>query len=148
MATFRTRIPSTLPQEEAFAYMAAFEHAREWDPTVRESRRLSDGELALGASFHVVSRFAGQDVELRYEIVRYEPPRVVVLEARNASFTARDTITVEGSGSGSTVDYDAALEFRGLRRLLDPVMGIVFERVGRAAEAGMRERLNPAAGER
>jgi hypothetical protein len=144
MATFHTTVPSTLSQAQAFDYMAGFESASEWDPTVSEARRLSEGELRVGTAFHVVSHFGGRDVALRYEIVRLEPPRVVVLEARNPSFTATDTITVEPAGAGSTVEYDAVLEFRGLRRLLEPALQATFQRVGRAAEAGMRERLNPA----
>jgi hypothetical protein len=145
MARFHTTIPSTLSQAEAFAYMAGFEHASEWDPTVRESRRLTPGELQVGTAFHVVSHFGGREVALRYEIVRLEPPRVVVLQARNASFTATDAITVEAAGEGSTVEYDAVLEFRGVRRLLEPVLQATFHRLGRAAEVGMRERLNPPA---
>jgi hypothetical protein len=143
MATFSTRVTSTLPPQEAFAYMAAFEHAAEWDPSVVEARRVTDGELRVGSAFHVVSRFAGRDVPLRYEIVRYEPPRSFTVEARNESFSSRDTITVEPAGAGSEVGYDALLEFRGVRRLLEPVMQAAFNRIGRAAEAGLREHLNP-----
>ena len=143
MATFRTRVPSSLPPEEAFAYMAAFEHAAEWDPSVVEARRLENGELGVGSSFHVLSRFAGREVALRYEIVRYESPRSFTVEARNESFSSRDTIAVEPAGAGSEVSYDAELEFRGVRRLLEPVMQAAFNRIGRAAEAGLREHLNP-----
>ena len=67
-------------------------------------------------AFALVSRFAGRDVPLRYEVVTLEPPRLVVLEAKQPSFTSRDTITVEPDGDGSTVHYDARLEFSGARR--------------------------------
>jgi hypothetical protein len=144
MASFRTSIDSTLSQEEAFAYMAAFEHASEWDPNVVESRRLDEGELGTGTRFHIVSHFAGRDVPLVYEIVRFEPPGLVVLEARNPSFSARDEITVEPAATGSVVRYEAMLDFRGVRRLLEPVMQATFARIGRAAETGMRDRLNPS----
>lgn len=143
MARFRTSIPSSLSQEEAFAYLAAFENAADWDPTVKEARRLDGGELRVGTQFHVVSRLAGRDVALVYEVTRLEPPRLVELEARNPSFSARDTITVEPAADGSVVSYDAMLDFRGVRRLLEPVMQSAFDRVGRAAETGLRERLNP-----
>jgi hypothetical protein len=143
VASFRTSIDSSLSQEEAFAYMAAFEHASEWDPSVRESRRLDDGELSTGTRFRIVSHFAGRDVPLVFEIVRYEPPRLVVLEARDPSFSARDEIAVEPAGAGSVVSYDATLDVRGVRRLLEPAMQATFARSGRAAETGLRDRLNP-----
>ena len=143
MARFRATIPSTLSQEEAFAYLAAFEHAAEWDPTVREASRVNEGELRLGSRFRVVSTVADLDVALVYEITRLEPPRLVVLEASDASISARDSFSVEPDGDGSVVGYEATLELRGVRRLLEPATQAAFDRSGRAAETSLRARLNP-----
>jgi len=137
MARYSTTIPSALPQVEAFAYMADFANARLWDPSV------SEAPLGLGSAFDLVARFAGRDVPLRYEIVVYDPPRRVVLEARRPGFVSRDRITVEHVGDGSIVDYDASLAFGGLGRLLDPLMQRVFDRVGARATIGLRTALNP-----
>jgi polyketide cyclase/dehydrase/lipid transport protein len=143
VARFRATIPSTLSQEEAFAYLAAFEHAAEWDPTVREASRVNEGELRLGSRFRVVSTVADLDVALVYEITRLEPPRLVVLEASQASISARDSFSVEPDGEGSVVGYEATLELRGVRRLLEPATQAAFDRSGRAAETSLRARLNP-----
>ena len=121
--------------------MAAFENAREWDPSVTEATRAGNEPLGVGTSFEVVSRFGPRLVPLTYTIVRYEPDRVVVLEARSKGFVSTDTITVEAAGEAATVTYDALLEFSGLGRLADPLMQIVFNRVGRKAEARLREVL-------
>ena len=137
MARYVTSIESSLPQEEAFAYMADFTNARHWDPSVSRAER--DGER----SFDLVARFAGRDVPLRYEIVELEEPRLVVLEARGTGFTSRDTITVAAAGDGSVVHYDARLMFGGVRKLADPLMQVVFNRVGANARRGMFEALNP-----
>jgi hypothetical protein len=40
------------------------------------------------------------------------------------------------------VTYDARLVFRGVGRLLDPLMQLVFNRVGRHATQGLRTALN------
>jgi Polyketide cyclase / dehydrase and lipid transport len=143
VARFRATIPSTLSQEEAFAYLAAFEHAAEWDPTVREASRVNEGELRVGTRFRVVSTVADLDVALVYEITRLEPPRLVVLEASDASISARDSFSVEPDGEGSVVGYEATLELRGVRRLLEPSTQASFDRAGRAAETTMRALLNP-----
>ena len=141
MARFVTTVPSRRSQAEAFAYMAAFDNAREWDPSVTEARRTADGPLGVGATFAVVSRFGPRMVPLTYTIVRYEPDHVVVLEARSRGFVSTDTISVEAAEDGSRVTYDALLAFGGLGRLADPVMQLVFNRVGRKAEARLREVL-------
>ena len=143
MARFVTEIESTLPPDEAFAYMADFSNARVWDPSVSRAERLEAGPIGPGSKFDLVARFAGRDVQLRYEIGAYDPPREVVLEARRPGFVSRDTITVAAAEPGCVVRYDARLEFSGVRRLFDPLAQRMFDRVGAEAERGMREALNP-----
>jgi len=143
MARYVTRIESVLPHPEAFAYMADFGNAQVWDPSVSEARRVGEGPIGIGSAFDLVARFAGRDVPLRYEIVEYDAPWRVVLEARRPGFVSRDTIVVEPAGNGSVVHYDAKLTFGGLRRLLDPVMQRIFNRVGARATLGMQTALNP-----
>jgi hypothetical protein len=143
MARYITTIESTLPHAEAFAYMADFAHARLWDPSVSEACRVGEPPIGIGSTFDLVARFGGRDVPLRYEIVEYDAPRRVVLEARRPGFLSRDTITVEPSGNGSAVHYDATLAFGGFGRLLDPVMQRLFNRLGARATLGMQTALNP-----
>lgn len=143
MARYVTRIESTLPQAEAFAYMADFANARVWDPSVREARTVGTAPIGIGSAFELVARFGGRDVPLRYEIVEYDAPRRVVLEARRPGFVSRDTITVESAGNGSTVAYDATLVFAGIGRLFDPLMQRLFNRVGAHATLGLQTALNP-----
>ena len=80
MARYVTTVESTLPPEEAFAYMSDFTHALEWDPSVTNATRNGEG-------FELVARFGGRDVPLHYDVVSLEPPRLVVLEARKPAFT-------------------------------------------------------------
>jgi len=143
MARYVTSVESTLPPMYAFAYMADFAHARLWDPGVRDARRVGEAEIGEGAAFDVVARFGGRDLTLRYEIVEYDEPRQVVLEARRPSFVSRDTTTVEPADHGSVVQYDATLAFSGLARLFEPVLQRMFDRTGARATVGLQTALNP-----
>ena len=143
MARYVTRIESSLTPTAAFDYMADFSNARIWDPSVSAATRTSDGPVALGSTFHLVSRFAGRDVPLDYTIVAYEPAQRVVLEARKPGFVSRDTITFEPAATGSVVHYDALLELAGVRRLFDPLLQRSFNGIGGRATSGMQAALNP-----
>ena len=143
MVRYVTEIKSTLPQAEAFAYLADFANARFWDPSVSEARRVGEAPIGIGSVFDLVARFGRRDVPLRYEIVEYDSPRLVGLGAKRPGFTSRDVITVEPVGSGSIVHYDATLAFSGLGRLFDPVMQQIFNQVGARATLGMQTALNP-----
>ena len=143
MVRYETQVGSTLPPAETFAYMADFANARQWDPSVSAAKRIGDAPSGIRSTFDLVARFGGRDVPLRYEIVEYDAPRRVVLEAVRPGFTSRDVITVEPAGNGSVIRYEATLAFRGLGRLLDPVMQRLFNRVGARASVGMYTVLNP-----
>ena len=143
MARYVTTIESKLSPAEAFAYMADFSNALHWDPSVVEASRSATGAVGNGSTFDLVVKFGGRKLPMRYEIVSYDEPRVVVIEAQQPSFTSRDTITVAPIGDGSTVHYDALLEFKGPGRMLDPIMQLIFNRTGDKAAAGMRAALNP-----
>jgi len=142
MVRYVTRIESALPQVEAFAYMADFANARLWDPSVSEARRVDEATIGIGSAFVLVAHFGWRDVPLCYEIVEYDSPRRVALEAKRPGFVSRDTITVEPAANGSVVHYDATLAFGRVGRLLDPIMQHIFNRVGARATVGMRTALN------
>jgi Polyketide cyclase / dehydrase and lipid transport len=143
MARYVTRVESSLSPAAAFDYLADFANARFWDPSVSAAVRTNDGPVAIGSTFHLVSRFAGRDVPLLYTIAAYEPARRVVLEARKPGFVSRDTITFEPVASGSIVNYDALLELAGVRRLFDPILQRIFNGVGSRATKGLQAALNP-----
>jgi hypothetical protein len=142
MTSYATEIRSSLPPAQAFAYMADFANAQQWDPSVASAQRQGDGPVALGTAFAVVTRFARRSLELTYTIVEFEPPVRVVLEARR-KFVSRDTITVAADGEGSLVRYEAVLAFGPVGRLFHPVMQRVFDRIGEHAKAGLVAALNP-----
>jgi hypothetical protein len=144
VARYLTTISSRLGQDEAFAYLADFSNALAWDPSVTSAVRLEAGTIGVGSAFSLVARFAGRSVPLRYAIVVHDAPRLVVLEAQRPGFLSRDTITVTATDHGTVVRYDALLSFNGLGRLADPVVQMVFNRVGAGATGGLTRALNPA----
>ena len=75
MPRYRVSIDSPKPPSETFAYLAAFDNIREWDPSVVSARRLDEGEVRLGSTFEVIVRAGRRELPLRYEIVRFEPGR-------------------------------------------------------------------------
>ena len=142
VARYTTTIESSLSPDDAFAYMADFSHAREWDPSVAEAKRI--GDVGPDAAFDLVVRFGGRKLPMRYETAAFDAAqRSVVLQADNPRFVSRDTITVTpAAAGGSSVHYDAALDLRGAGRLFDRVLQLLFDRTGDKAAAGMRAALN------
>ncbi len=141
MARYVARIPVGLSRSAAFAYLARFDRAAEWDPGVEAGEMLTPEPVGIGSRFHLVARFLGRQIPLDYEIVEYEPDERIVLRAENSSVRSVDTITFEGDERGAVVAYDARLDAKSIGRLFDPLLGIAFKRIGDRAAAGLRAGL-------
>jgi hypothetical protein len=139
MARYVTTIDSQRSRADLFAYLADFSSAAEWDPGVVAAERLSgDGPVAAGTSFRLSVRTLGGDTPLIYEVEAIEPPSSVTFRAENAILVSLDTITfAEREGGGTRVRYDADLRLKGPLRLADPVLRLVFARIGDRARDGL-----------
>lgn len=142
MARYRATVPSARPADATFDYLADFSSTAEWDPGIDHAERLDDGPVDVGSRFRVVARFLGRDVELTYTVTEHDPAgRRIVLRGENATTVSVDEIVV---GDDASVTYDADLTLKGPGKLFDPVLGLVFGRVGDRAAAGLRETLATA----
>jgi hypothetical protein len=141
MARYRVSIDSPKPPSETFAYLAAFDNIRDWDPSVVSATRLDEGDVRLGSTFEVVVRVGKRQLPLRYEVVRFEAGELIALEARARWFRSYDVISVRANGEASVASYDALLELKSLARLAGPLMGRAFRKIGDDAAAGLRRVL-------
>ncbi len=142
MARYAATLESPRAQEDVFAYLSDFSTTQEWDPGVAEARRLDEGPIAVGSRFNVVADFMGRKTPLVYAVVAYDAPNSITLRGDNATVISLDTITFEPTAAGGTrVTYDADLKLKGPLGLGDPLLKLVFNRVGDRAVAGLRSTL-------
>lgn len=146
MARYVTSVATPLSPGEALSYMADVTHFADWDPGVKHVRRIAAGGPrgdgpGVGAVYDLTVKAGGTTV-MRYEVTEYEPPRRILLISRTALLTSVDEISVEASGTGSIVTYDAKLTLSGPIGLFDPLLRVAFRRIGDRAAAGLRRVLN------
>ncbi len=141
MARYRGTIRSSRSADEVFDYMAMFSNVCRWDPTAAEAHPIDDNPPGLGARFHVLVRWLGREIPLEYTTTAFERPKRVVLRAENATTISEDTVTVASTGSGCEMTYVAQLKLKGAMRLIDPIFGLLFKRLGDNAAAGLRREL-------
>ena len=142
MARYVATVESPRPQADDFAYLSDFSTTQEWDPGVAEAARLDDGPVAVGSRFNVVAEFMGRKTPLVYVVVAYDAPHSITLRGDNATVISLDTIAFEPTAAGGTrVSYDADLKLKGPLAIGDPLLKLVFNRIGDRAVAGLRDAL-------
>lgn len=141
MPRYVDAIDLPLPIEEAFDYLADFSRTAEWDPGVAAAVRLTPGAVRLGSRFRVLVSFLGRRLPFEYEITEFERPSHLVLRGGEAALSSVDEITFVARPGGTRITYEARLELSGIRRLADPLLDALFQRIGRLAVRGLRERV-------
>ncbi|MGZ6827120.1 MAG: SRPBCC family protein, partial [Mycobacteriales bacterium] len=111
MAVYTTTVPSPAAPDVVFRYLADFRSCAEWDPSVRSTRLVTDGDpVRLGARFAVNA----SGIPLVYETVQLDAPRTVVLRGTHFSMVSLDRITfVPREDGGTDVTYRAQVDLRG-----------------------------------
>jgi hypothetical protein len=103
--------------------------------------------VAVGAAFDVTVGGVGRDLTLRYEIIEMDTPDRVEVRAETSTLLSVDVMTFESAGDGGCrVTYDADLSLKGALRVANPLLGVVFGRIGDRAAVGLRRVLDGTAG--
>ena len=133
-------VETTAPPATVFAYLSDFTNTNEWDPgTVRTERVSGDG--GVGTTYHNTSSFMGRETELTYEVVQHQPDSRFALRGENSSVVANDTMEIAPAGEGSRVTYTADFEFKGIGKLVAPLLKPALKKLGDEAETGLRDAL-------
>lgn len=141
MARYVGTIITSKPAEEVFAYMADFTSVEEWDETVTKAVHTGGPKAGLGARFSVTFKFAGRENTFDYETTEFEEPHRLLLRAESGTVVSLDEVTVREVAEGTELTYDANLEPKGLMKIVDPVLGLLFKRLGDQAAAGLAREL-------
>ena len=140
MTTLERTVTTAAPPEKVFPYLVDFRNATEWDSgTV--SCDLVSGDGGPGTVYRNVSKFAGRETELEYELKELTDSRLVFV-GNNKSATTTDTITVLPQGTGSEITYRADLELHGLASVAGPALKPVFEKLADDTEKQLTEVLD------
>jgi carbon monoxide dehydrogenase subunit G len=142
MAILRERIETSLPLDDAFAFVADFANSAHWDPGVVSAERIDSGPLRVGARYRLGVRMGGRIAPMDYEVTELEPLRRVVLAGTGSGVQAEDEIVFEATPTGTRIDYTADIRLRGLMRLATPFAGGALARIARDARDGMQRALD------
>jgi len=148
MTKLHERIETTLPIDDAFAFVADFANASHWDPGVATSERIDAGPVGLGARYDLGIRLRGRIAPMEYRITTYEPSTRVVLTGEGSGVSAVDEIVFAATPTGTAIDYTADIRLGGWMRLVQPFAGGAFRKIASDALGGMQVALDARAAAR
>ena len=119
-----------LPVEEIFAYMSDIANMVDWSSAIIAVRKISPGELHVGATVQSTIRFLGKWLDITFEIVEYEPNRYLTIKSSSGVtpclFCYQFEPTEDG---GTTVSQGTIIHLTGgVLDLAEPVVTSVVRR--------------------
>ena len=130
MARYVTTIPSSLTQQEAFAYMADLHNFAKWDKGVVKVVQVEGSGAGLGTIFDVTVKGVGKSTStLRYTTTEYDEFSNILVRGVNTLFTSVDRITINKTATGCEVIYDATLTANWIIAGVNLVLGKVFNKI-------------------
>ena len=145
MKTVHSKVTTSRPADEVYAYLADFANQAEWRFDVLSSE-LSSGEPGVvGARYRQRVKQGGREVDSNVELTRAERPSEVAFRTvDHGPVTVTGTWRIQPEGTDQTaVVADIELTTHGAMRLIEPLMGRQFRKTGERYEQALSERLNP-----
>ena len=119
--------------EEIFAYMSDIENMVDWSSVIISTRKISPGEMHVGATVQHTIRFLGKWLDITFEIVEYEPSRYLTLKSISGVAPCLFSYQFEpAEGGGTIVSQGTIIHFTGA--ILDLTESVVTNVVRRQLE--------------
>ena len=128
MIRIESRVFIGLPPEEVFSYIANFENNPKWQSGMQEANFTSEGPLAIGSTYAQKARFLGRQIDSTFEVVDFEPGRLVKITSTSGSFPITVTRVVEAAEGGSEVSAIVEGDASGFFKIAQPLMRRMVQR--------------------
>lgn len=129
------------PLAKVWNYLSDFTTTTEWDPGTVETRRISGGG-GVGTRYLNTSKFLGRETQLEYTVEEAATQSLLRLAGENKTVVSLDTLKFSGDEQSTTVVYRAEFTFKGMAKLVEPLMPLALKKLGDEAEKGMHAALD------
>lgn len=108
--------------EKAFAFATDFANAPKWMVGFIEAKTLTEGAPRVGTQYMFASKFVGQKMEMKSEIVVWDPPTRYDYKSIDAPVSMHGGFSFVAEDGGTLVTMHAEGEFSGLLKLAEGMM--------------------------
>jgi len=116
------------PSEEVFAYLSNFENNPQWQSGMVSARFTIQGPLGVGSTYAQEARFLGRPVHSQFEVIEYEPGRLVKATSTGGSFPITFTRMVSQVEGGTQVEAIIEGDATGFTRPAEPLRAWMVRR--------------------
>lgn len=137
MPNYERSFRVAIPADRAFAFVSDFRNAARWDPRTKSVRKATPGPIAKGTTFVLRGGAANINLDLPYTIETFEPEKQLLLTGETRVFRYDDQVDFRPVDGETEVTWRAMLEFKRPLQLGNPLLALMFRRIGDDATYGL-----------
>ena len=116
------------PVEEVFDFVADERNEPHYNPRMLRAEKITDGPVGPGTRFLAELETMGHTMPMTVEFTNYDRPRRVTSCTRSSMMTTVGTLTFVPIADGTRMRWSWDVRPRGIRRVLDPLVGCLGRR--------------------
>lgn len=110
------------PAADVFSYITNFTNNPKWQSGVLETYFTTDPPLRRGSAYTQVERFFGRKIESTFEVIGYEPGRLIKAAGKTRPLSLVITRMIEQAGEGSKLTTIVEGDTIGLIKFAEPLL--------------------------
>lgn len=142
MTRVEVSVDITRPVEEVFEFITTFTNNVLWQNGVLEAKITSSGPLGVGSTYAQSSKFLGQRLQFSFEVLEFEPNRMIHFKTTSGTFPVDIVRSVEAIPGGTRVTAIIQGEASGIFKLAAPILDRMTQRQINADYGNLKELLD------
>jgi carbon monoxide dehydrogenase subunit G len=118
----------TRSPQDVFEVLSNPARATEFLDSITESRKITDGPIAVGTRFFETRVVNGKEASAELVVSAYEPPTHVGISAEAEGIKVEYHYRLSPEGGGTRVNWTCELEASGLRKMMLPMVAAIMKK--------------------
>lgn len=114
--------------DDVFDFISNFENNPRWQSGMVSAKFISQAPLRIGSTYSLVAKFLGRPVISTFEVIEYEPNRMIKAASTSGSFPITFTRIVTPHNNGTLVSAIIEGDASGFFKLAEPILGRMVQR--------------------
>ncbi|MEK7807225.1 MAG: SRPBCC family protein [Chloroflexota bacterium] len=122
MARTEASVVIKRPAAAVFAFLTDIGKGTQWQASVMEASKTSEGPVGVGATGREVRRFMGRQMETTFEVTEFEHDRKISFKSTSGPIAMRGRYTLEPAVGGTRLSIVVDGELDGVLKLAEPMV--------------------------